>query len=345
MSRFNKAVGIGGIGAGMLFLTSNNASLGRSESRLVELSDAKDYCKQHIVFHYIAALLCPDVKVYPVGYVGNDAHGAALLDEMRKVGMDVSWVKTHESLPTMISICLQYPDKETCNFTASNSACDEVTPKYTIDSMDAIGIDAGTIVAALPEVQFESRIQMLKSGKEKGAFCCLSILESEADDFKKADIWHCCDLLALNLGEAHALAPEESSDSKKLISGLYEYLRKCNPDIMLIVTCGKDGAFTSYKGHVEFVPTMTVDAINTTGAGDAFLGGLISGLAMNMPLQKGCSDNRFGETPLQSAAELGAICAGMAVETVDTIAKKVSQSSVLERVTRHNFTRGAGFLS
>ena len=52
--KYNKVLGIGGIGVGMLFHTDINETLGRSESRLVELSEAKDYCKLHIVFHYIA---------------------------------------------------------------------------------------------------------------------------------------------------------------------------------------------------------------------------------------------------------------------------------------------------
>ena len=40
--RCNKIAGIGGIGTGILFHTAINAALGRSESRLAELSGAKD---------------------------------------------------------------------------------------------------------------------------------------------------------------------------------------------------------------------------------------------------------------------------------------------------------------
>ena len=341
--RFNKVLGIGGIGAGLLFLTDNNATLGRSESRLMELSEAKDYCKQHIVFHYIAELLCPTAKVYPIGYVGNDAHGASLLEEIDAVGMDTTYICTDSSLPTMLGVVIQYTDKETCNFTASNSACNKVTPEYVEKCMDQIGIDSSTIVAAIPEVRVESRLHMLRCGKEKGAFTCLSVPESEADAFKDAKIFKCCDLLAVNYNEALALSPG-AEDEKATVKRLYTCLKEYNAEIMLMVTCGKSGAFSAYKDRIEFVPSLPAKALVTTGAGDACLGGAIAGLAMGLPFQKGHDDKSFGETPLLSALELGTLCAGMAVEVADSIAKHVTAENILKRVNKHGWKKEDKFL-
>ena len=54
--KIRQIIGTGGIGKGLFFLSHENEALGRNESRMAELSDAKDYCKLHIVFHYLSIL-------------------------------------------------------------------------------------------------------------------------------------------------------------------------------------------------------------------------------------------------------------------------------------------------
>ena len=81
---YDKIIATGGIGTGMLFLSGQQETLGRSESRSVTLSPAKDYCKQQIVLYYTAALLRETIPVYPIGYVGNDSMGDSILEEMRR---------------------------------------------------------------------------------------------------------------------------------------------------------------------------------------------------------------------------------------------------------------------
>lgn len=53
---------------------------------------------------------------------------------------------------------------------------------------------------------------------------------------------------------------------------------------------------------------------------------------MGLPLQKGREDERFGETRLSSAAELGTLCAGMAVESEDSIASHVDYESICNKI-------------
>jgi len=340
--KYSKVVGIGGIGTGMLFLTDIDTILGRSESRLAELSPAKDYCKQHIVFHYTSTLLSPHVKIFPIGFVGKDAHGDQLVHEIRRAGMDTSFLLSDPTLPTMLSICLQYPDKETCNFTASNSACNLVTPAYVQSCLEQIGVGKDTIVAAIPEVRVESRVKMLQYGKEKGAFCVLSIPEAEADEFKAADVFKCCDFISVNHQEALAISPGDESD-KAVVGRLYDYLRGFNPQIMLLVTVGSRGSYSACNGRFEHIPCMSVDTVNTTGAGDACLGGTLAGLAMGLPFQKGHDDQSFGQSPISSAVELGTLCAGMAVETVDTIASHVNAGAILKRISDSGWEKSQDF--
>ena len=53
--KYDYIVGTGGIGKGVLFQFTDNTTLGRNESRLAELTETRDFCKLHIILHYIAA--------------------------------------------------------------------------------------------------------------------------------------------------------------------------------------------------------------------------------------------------------------------------------------------------
>ena len=106
---------------------TQNHTLGRNESRTGEWIDARDYCKLHIVEHYIAVLLVlkihPDqFKVFAVGNVGDDAAGATLISEMADVGIDTRYVRIESERTTLFSFAFFYPDKSGGNITVSNSA-------------------------------------------------------------------------------------------------------------------------------------------------------------------------------------------------------------------------------
>lgn len=74
---------------------------------------------------------------------------------------------------------------------------------------------------------------------------------------------------------------------------------------LLLVTQGKAGVFACYQGEVTHYPALPVTSIDTTGAGDAFVAGLLWGLA-----QHGLPQN-----PPQLAARLSAAQACGALAT------------------------------
>ena len=96
-SPHTQLIGVGGIGTGIFFDLASDDSLGRNESRAGRLLDVRDYCKLHIVIHYVATLLGARISgspfhVVPVGRVGNDAAGCQLIKEMAEGGIDTTAV-------------------------------------------------------------------------------------------------------------------------------------------------------------------------------------------------------------------------------------------------------------
>jgi len=52
----------------------------------------------------------------------------------------------------------------------------------------------------------------------------------------------------------------------------------------VVITLGKEGSVISHKGEVHTIDPFTVDAIDTTGAGDAFAAGYLYALARDYPV-------------------------------------------------------------
>lgn len=61
----------------------------------------------------------------------------------------------------------------------------------------------------------------------------------------------------------------------------FEKVTALYPEKLIIVTLGKDGALYHLNGNKNVVAGKALQPVDTTGAGDAFVGGLLTGLAQN----------------------------------------------------------------
>ena len=77
-SLYQQLVGVGGTRIRIFFALEGNHTLGRNESRPGELLNIRDYCKLHIVIHYVAKLLGGQCfRVLPVGGWATTRLGAS----------------------------------------------------------------------------------------------------------------------------------------------------------------------------------------------------------------------------------------------------------------------------
>ncbi|POT56970.1 aminoimidazole riboside kinase [Citrobacter amalonaticus] len=99
-----------------------------------------------------------------------------------------------------------------------------------------------------------------------------------------------CLLQALQLADVVKLSQEELSfisgedDSDSVICALAAE----HKITLLLVTKGAEGVVVCYRGEVHHFSGMSVTCIDSTGAGDAFVAGLLAGLsATGFPIQEG----------------------------------------------------------
>ena len=325
--RFDQVVGTGGIGTGILFELDSNRPLSRNETRLARLSPTKDYCKQHIILHYIARVLTPEASVHAIGMVGRDAAGARLLAQMHTSGIDVSLVGQTAERPTMYSVCMQYPDKAVCNLTTSQSACSLVSASYVSDAIARLPrpIGARTVVIAVPEVPVAARLELLSRAKAAGAYCVSSCVADEFPVFRAGGGLKSTDLLAINEDEAAACCQADAQNLQLLARTCHENLIRENPAMRLLMTCGAQGSYVCDGNEVRHIPAVTTEVVATGGAGDAYISGCVCGLALGMPFLPGES---------LSAPELGVFLASEAIRVPDTIAEHIDRKTVLTYIHR-----------
>ena len=129
-SSYHALIGTGGIGSGIFFALDGDHTLGREESRSGRFLDQRDYCKLHIISHYVKTLLGTSFETILVSKLGEDEWGRRLLREMAETGLDTRYVQVCPGEGTLMSVCLLYPDGSGGNLTASDSACDRVDAAY-----------------------------------------------------------------------------------------------------------------------------------------------------------------------------------------------------------------------
>jgi len=338
--RYDHIVGTGGIGSGMFFSLKGNETLGREESRMASLLPYRDYCKQHIIIHYISVLLGASIhgsfQSYPIGKVGNDDTGRSLINMMKSTGMVTDHVTVSPDYATLFSVCFQYPDHTGGNITTSDSASSEVSSADIDNFFSASRINADKeIILAVPEVPLEARIRLLEHGKARGSMNVASVQSSEINAFSALNGFTLTDYLFINLDEARKVADlDESAAAETVVLTAISNLINLNSSLTVFVTCGAAGLYCYSKKHLEYFPSVEVDVVSTAGAGDAFLAGTIAGLSCGLPLFK---HNKEIAHVLSTAAELGVLVAGLSVTSQDSIHMALNADALFDFINERKF--------
>jgi len=327
-SPYRRLVGVGGIGTGLFFALEGQHTLGRNESRPAQLLNIRDYCKLHIISHYIAVLLGAEPSgspfhVVPVGKVGGDDAGRRMIKEMAVVGMDTQYVDILQDKPTLLSVCFQYPGGSGGNVTTSESAASALTPSDVDRCAELLASgDSRSIALAAPEVPIETRDRLLKLAEGHHAFRAASFTSSEILMARREGMFSHVDLLAMNDDEAGMLVGKTFDPAKPqaFLDRCADTLRSYQPHIQVIVSAGKEGAFAFADGTWDHCPAASVPVVSTAGAGDALLAGVLSALAVGMPfIRPGPVRASFSDRPLESAFDFGALLAAYTVTSPHTI--------------------------
>lgn len=145
--------------------------------------------------------------------------------------------------------------------------------------IEKVSISVEDILLSQFETPFETIEEFFKKGRAVGA---KTILNPAPAKIEGAHLLSLADVIVVNETEL-ALFTSSSAIPTESIFDAARNLRS-RPDQTIIVTLGASGVFVSVEETELRIPARKVDAIDTTGAGDCFVGALAAALASGSDL-------------------------------------------------------------
>lgn len=242
----------------------------------------------------VAAKLC-GAEVFMIGRVGNDLFGPATIQNFKDLGIDASYVKQVEGVSSGVAPI----------FVDSLGQNRILVIKGANDELKCADIDAAAPVLGQTDcivLQFEIPLETvyytIQFARRNKIPCVLNPAPAQPIDMKAiADL----DYFVPNESEAETIArsPIQTLDdakhcAEKFLAG---GIRR------VIVTLGANGALLAGKDGMVHVSAFRMKTVDSTGAGDAFIGSFATFLSEGMPegeavrranLYAGLSTTRIG---------------------------------------------------
>jgi len=217
-----------------------------------------------------------------VGAVGNDPFGHYLLDRLNEYQVKTDYVQ-QLSTPTTLAFVSLADDGER-EFTFNRGADEQLT--LTDNRLNSLLDDAivhfGSATALLGGNLYDSYLASVKLAFEQGNLIVfdpnyrIDLWQNNIEQFKQrtSEFFKMSDVVKVSEEELELLT--DCSNFRDGCHRLHQLGVK-----LVFVTMGKDGCLVSHNGEQYVVPAYEIEAIDTTGAGDSFIGAILYQMSVN----------------------------------------------------------------
>src|SRR5215472_6306886 len=211
----------------------------------------------------VAARLC-GAEVFMVARVGSDLFGPATIENFRKQGIDATHVKQVDGLSSGVAPIFVEPSGQN-RILVVKGANDAVRPA-DVDAASDLLTSADCIVLQF-EIPVETVYYAVAFARQHGIRCILNPAPAQPVDMTALrDL----DYFVPNESEAEAIAgspvrtiEDAEACARKLVGGGIK---------RVIITLGANGCLLAGRDGTRHVEPFVVQSIDSTGAGDAFIG-------------------------------------------------------------------------
>ena len=213
-----------------------------------------------------------------VGAVGADPFGEFMRETLSQAGVDTGLVRTVPDAPTGIAAITVAGGENSIVVVAGANA------KLAVED-GSLPIEPDDVVVARLEIPCASWTAAFKAARVVGATTVLNAAPANAEI---AGLLALCDIVVVNeieLGLLSGGSLSEAADTSDLMEAMRAIRR--TPDQIVITTRGGSGLLALGPEGVVEIAGRKVPVIDSTGAGDCFVGAFAAGFLADRDLRRG----------------------------------------------------------
>ncbi len=222
----------------------------------------------------VASRLC-GADVFMVARVGSDLFGPATIQNFQKLGIDATHVKQIDGVSSGVAPIFVEPNGQNRIFVVKGA--NDLLKPTDVDAAADLLKSVDCIVLQF-EIPLETVYYCVKFAEKNRIRCIVNPAPAQPVDLKQLSG---LDYFVPNESEAETITglPVQNVDQAK----------KCSEKFLaggvkrIIITLGANGSLLAGKDGMEHIPAFTVKSIDSTGAGDAFIGSFAAFLGEGIP--------------------------------------------------------------
>jgi fructokinase len=215
-----------------------------------------------------------------MGMVGNDGFGRFLADTLREAGVDVSPLRATDRARTALAFVSLRPDGEREFLFYRSPSADMLMEPGDVDEAaiaSARAFHFGSI-SLISEPARSATLHAVALARRRGKLVTY-------DPNLRLALWPdaAAARAGMRLGLAEAEVVKIGAEELAFLTGIENTLEAAralwHPRLRLMaVTCGAEGSHWLTPDAEGAVPGFSIEAVDTTGAGDGFMAGFLAGL-------------------------------------------------------------------
>lgn len=210
------------------------------------------------------------LNTYFVGCVGNDFYGKKIRDEYRSIGANTDYLVLKDDYSTTISHIIVNKQNGSRTILSYHPFHDEYLD---------INIDIEPDIILLDGREFNTAKRIIN--KHNNA---IKVIDAGNDKLEVKELCKMCDYVVCSKEFMAKVSKIDINDLSNLDKAFNVLEDMFNTNI--IVTLESDGCAYKKNNKVVIIPTIKVEAKDTTGAGDIFHGAFVYGLSQKWDIEK-----------------------------------------------------------
>lgn len=210
------------------------------------------------------------MEVYFAGIVGNDLYGKRIRDEFRMIGVNTDYLQLSDEYITTTSHIIA--NKE-------NGSRTILTYRPSNMKMHDIDIDIKPDIILIDGQEYEMSKKVIANNPD-----AIVIIDAGRDRKEVKDLCMMSDYVVCSKDFMEAVSHITIYDQTSLEMAFKHLENQFKTKI--IVTLEAKGCAYRDNDQIKIIPSVSVKAIDSTGAGDIFHGAFVYGMASNWPLEK-----------------------------------------------------------